>query len=249
MIIIKNSSEVRKMMKAGQIVAKVLNVVGESVSPGMTTAEIDRIASKIIKEGRATASFKGYGGFPASVCTSVNNQVIHGIPGSYRLVEGDIISVDVGVCCDGFHADAARTFPVGNISPESARLIDVTEQSFFKALEVCREGNRVSDISRAVQSYVEENGFSVVRNFVGHGLGRSLHEEPEIPNYVGRKISGSPRLENGLTIAVEPMVNQGSFDVDTLDDGWTVVTKDGSLSAHYENSIAVTKGEAVILTF
>lgn len=249
MIIIKNNSEIQKMMKSGKIVSRVLSVIGESVCPGMTTAQIDRIASRVIKESKATASFKGYGGFPASVCTSVNNQVIHGIPGDYRLAEGDILSVDVGAFYDGFHADAARTFAVGNISDDAKRLVDVTEQSFFQALGVCRDGNRVSDISHAVQSYVEGNGFSVVRNFVGHGVGRNLHEEPEIPNYVSKNSSGSPRLTDGLTIAIEPMVNQGECDVSTLEDGWTVVTKDGSLSAHYENTIAVTKGEAVILTF
>lgn len=249
MIIIKNSNEVQKMQKAGKIVAKVLSVIGESISEGITTAEIDRIASRIIKENNGIASFKGYGGFPASVCTSVNDQVIHGIPGNYRLSDGDIISVDVGVLYDEFHADSARTFAVGNISEEARTLIEVTEQSFFQGLKECREGNRISDISSAVQSYAEGKGFSVVRNFVGHGIGRSLHEDPEVPNFISRVPSRNPRLAEGMTIAIEPMVNQGSCDVVTLNDGWTVVTKDGRLSAHYEHSVAVTKDEAVLLTF
>lgn len=252
MITIKSSAEIELMKKAGEIVALVHEALREAVKPGITTIELDRIAEKIIRDKDAIPSFKGYKGlpgaidYPASVCTSVNDEVIHGVPGNRELKSGDIISIDIGVNFGGVHADAARTYAVGEITEHARRLIRVTEESFFKGIENAVEGKRLSDISEAIQDYVESNGFSVVRDYVGHGIGREMHEAPEIPNY--RTPIRGPRLQKGMTLAIEPMVNAGDYHVRLLDNRWTVVTADGSLSAHYENTIAVMDGEPLILT-
>lgn len=240
------------MRKAGEVVMLIHKRLEEIIAPGVTTRELDRVAAEVIRSKGAIPSFKGvpcpYGGmdYPGVICASVNEEVIHGIPGDRVLKAGDIISIDTGAILDGFHGDAARTYAVGPVSPEALRLISVTEEAFNRGMAQAVEGNRIRDISRAVQSYVEENGFSVVRDYVGHGIGREMHEEPQIPNYV------SPykgiRLSAGMTLAIEPMVNAGTWRVRVLDDKWTVVTADGSLSAHYENTIAVTADGPVILT-
>lgn len=234
------------MRLAGQITAAARELAGKMVRPGVTTLEIDTAVRKFIESRGATPSFLGYGGFPGSACISVNDEVIHGIPGNLVLKEGDIVSVDVGACIGGFHGDCAATFPCGTISPEAARLIAVTEQSFWEGMKFARFGYRVGDISAAIQKYVEDNGFSIVRDYVGHGVGANLHESPEVPNY--GKPGHGPRLAPGMTLAVEPMVNQGGWKVKVMKDGWTVRTADGSLAAHYENSFLITKGEPEILT-
>ncbi|MGU9182840.1 type I methionyl aminopeptidase [Clostridium perfringens] len=246
MIILKNENEIDLMRKAGKILGETLNLLKEKVRPGITTTELDRIAEEFITKHGATPSFKGLYGFPASLCISVNNQVIHGFPGSYELKDGDIVSIDCGVCLNGFHSDAARAFGVGNISEEAEKLIRITEESFFKGIEKAYVDNRLTDISNEIQQYVEANGFSVVRDFVGHGIGRKVHEDPEVPNF-GRPGRG-PKLMAGMVLAIEPMVNMGSYRVKTLDDGWTVVTADGKLSAHYENTVAILPNGPEILT-
>ena len=246
MITIKNERELRSMRQACRITAAARALAGEMVRPGVSTGEIDKAVHDYIVAQGAKPSFLGYHGFPASACISVNNTVIHGIPGGYVLAEGDIVSVDVGAFYEGFHGDCAATFACGAISTEAKTLIDVTRQSFYEGMRYARRGNRVQDISHAIQTYVESNGFSVVRAFVGHGVGRQLHEEPEVPNY-GNPGRG-PRLLPGMTLAVEPMVNEGVFDVRVLKDGWTTVTADGKLSAHYENTVLITDGEPEILT-
>ena len=246
MIIIKNNQEIDRMRSAGKIVAETLLLVEEKVRPGITTAELDRIAEEFITKHGARPSFKGLYGFPASLCISVNEQVVHGIPGGYVLKDGDIISVDCGANINGFHGDAARTFGVGNISEEAEKLINVTKESFFRGIEYAKVGNRLTDISHEIQSYVEASGFSVVRDFVGHGIGRVVHEDPDIPNY-GRPGRG-PKLVEGMALAIEPMVNVGNYKVKTLKDDWTVVTSDGSLSAHYENTIVILPDGPEILT-
>ena len=246
MIIIKNNKEIDLMRAAGKIVAETLLLVEEKVRPGITTAELDRIAEEFITKHGARPSFKGLYGFPASLCISVNEQVVHGIPGGYVLKDGDIISVDCGAYINGFHGDAARTFGVGNISEEAEKLINVTRESFFKGIEYAKVGNRLTDISHEIQSYVEASGFSVVRDFVGHGIGRVVHEDPDVPNY-GRPGRG-PKLVEGMALAIEPMVNVGNYKVKTLNDDWTVVTSDGSLSAHYENTIVILPDGPEILT-
>ena len=246
MVAIKNSRELRVMREACVVSARALQKAGEAVEPGVTTGEIDRVVRRYIESQGAKPSFLGYGGFPASACISVNNTVIHGIPGDRVLQEGDIVSVDVGAYFRGFHGDCAATYPCGKISPEAQRLIDVTRQSFFQGLKFAKQGNRISDISHAIQTYVESNGYSVVRDFVGHGVGAQLHEEPEVRNF-GAPGHG-PRMLKGMTLAIEPMVNQGAYDVMVLKDKWTTVTADGSLSAHYENTVLITDGEPEILT-
>ena len=246
MIIIKNNKEIDLMRSAGKIVAETLLLIEKKVRPGITTAELDRIAEEFITKHGARPSFKGLYGFPASLCISVNEQVVHGIPGGYVLKDGDIISVDCGAYKNGFHGDAARTFGVGNISEEAKKLINVTRESFFKGIEYAKVGNRLTDISHEIQSYVEASGFSVVRDFVGHGIGRVVHEDPDIPNY-GRPGRG-PKLVEGMALAIEPMVNVGNYKVKTLNDDWTVVTSDGSLSAHYENTIVILPDGPEILT-
>ncbi len=234
------------MRQACRITAAARALAGEMVRPGVKTKEIDKAVHDFIVAQGAKPSFLNYTGYPASACISVNNVVIHGIPGDYTLQEGDIVSIDVGAFWKGFHGDCAATFACGEISPEAEKLISVTKQSFFEGLKLARQGYRVSDISHAVQAYVEENGFSVVRAFVGHGVGENLHEEPEVPNY-GSPGRG-PRLIRGMTLAIEPMVNMGGHDVRILKDRWTTVTADGSLSAHYENTVLITDGEPEILT-
>ena len=246
MITIKNENELRSMRRACRITAEARALAGSMVKPGVSTREIDKAVHDYIVAQGAKPSFLNYNGFPASVCISVNDCVIHGIPGGYILKEGDIVSVDVGAQIEGFHGDCAATYPCGAISTEAQRLIDVTKESFFVGIKEATKGHRVSDISHAIQTYVESNGFSVVRSFVGHGIGRKLHEDPEVPNFgpAGR----GPRLLKGMTLAIEPMVNAGIHDVHILKDGWTVLTNDGKLSAHYENTVLITDGEPEILT-
>ncbi|MBR4875942.1 MAG: type I methionyl aminopeptidase [Clostridia bacterium] len=246
MIKIKSTHEIKLMQEAGQIAAAARAAAGALVAPGITTRELDNAARKVIEGFGAKPSFLGYNGFPASICCSINHQVIHGFPGKYKLQEGDIVKIDVGANYMGYHGDCADTFAVGKITEEAQRLIEVTRQSFYEGIKLAREGQRVSDISHAVQEYVEKNGFSVVRDYVGHGVGSELHEAPEVPNY-GNPGRGA-RLVAGMTLAIEPMVNAGGYQVKTLRDGWTVETVDGSLSAHYENSILITKGDPIILT-
>ena len=246
MIPVKNERELVVMRKACKITAAARALAGEMVRPGVTTGEIDKaIHDYIISQG-ARPTFLHYNGFPASACISVNDVVIHGIPGGYVLKEGDIVSVDVGAFYQGFTGDCAATFPCGEVSPLARKLIEVTQQSFFEGVKFARQGYRVSDIGHAVQTYVESNGFSVVRAFVGHGVGAALHEEPEVPNF--GKPGRGPRLIKGMPLAVEPMVTAGHYDVRVLKDKWTTVTADGSLAAHYENSILITDGEPEILT-
>ncbi len=246
MVTLKSKSEIEKMKQAGVVTYGALCAVRDGIRPGVTTKELDKIAEDYIRANGCIPSFKGYGGFPGSVCASVNDEIIHGIPDNRVLVEGDIISIDVGACYQGYHSDACRTFPVGKISEEAQRLIDVTRQSFFEALAYAKDGYRISDISKAVQDYVEANGFSVLRNYCGHGVGASLHEDPEVPNYVGG--GRGIRIRPGMTLAVEPMVCEGKKDYCVADNDWTVLTRDGKLSAHYENSILVTSGEPFLLT-
>lgn len=234
------------MRRAGKITAAARALAGEMVTPGVTTREIDKAVHDFILSQGAIPTFLGYSGYPASVCVSINEEVIHGIPGSRVIKDGDIVSIDVGATKDGYVGDCAATFIAGECDEESKRLIEVTRQSFFEGIKFARPGYRVSDISHAVQSYAEGNGFSVVREFVGHGVGREMHEEPEVPNY-GAPGHG-PRLTAGMTIAVEPMINAGGVGIRILKDGWTVVTADGKRSAHYENTILITNGDPVILT-
>ena len=246
MIAIKNEHELQSMRQACKITAAARALAGEMVRPGVTTKQIDKAVHDYIVSQGAKPSFLGYGGFPGSACVSVNEVVIHGIPGGYVLKDGDIVSVDVGAYYKGFHGDCAATFACGTISQETQRLIDVTRQSFFEGIKYAKRGYRVSDISHAVQKHVESNGFSVVRTFVGHGVGAQLHEEPEVPNF-GAPGRG-PRLLPGMTLAIEPMVNMGTHEVRVLKDRWTTVTADGKLAAHYENTVLITDGEPEILT-
>ena len=234
------------MRKACQITAAARKLAGDMIRPGITTREIDKAVHHFILSQGAKPSFLGYAGYPASVCISVNEEVIHGIPGGRRLKEGDIVSIDVGAYYHGFHGDCAATYPCGKISREAQLLIDVTQQSFFEGIKHARQGGRVSDISHAVQTYAESFGFGVVREYVGHGVGEKMHEEPEIPNY-GAPGRG-PRLIRGMTIAVEPMITLGNPGIRVLKDDWTVVTLDGKLAAHYENTVLITDGEPEILT-
>ena len=246
MITIKNERELASMREACIITARARALAGEMVKPGVSTKAIDQAVYDFIVAQGAKPSFLNYNGFPASACISVNGTVIHGIPGGYILKEGDIVSIDVGAYYKGFHGDCAATFACGAISTDAQTLIDVTEQSFYEGMKAAKKGKRVQDISHAIQTYVESNGFAIVRSFVGHGVGRKLHEEPEVPNF-GTPGRG-PRLLPGMTLAVEPMVNAGTHEVRILQDGWTVVTADGKLSAHYENTVLITDGEPEILT-
>src|SRR4030043_1228068 len=246
MIILKSPKEIEKIAKSCDIVARALNAVRDIVRPGIATEEIESFVDAYIRSNNAIPAFKGYRGYPASVCTSVNNEVIHGIPSDRVLKEGDILSIDLGVYKDGFYGDAAYTFPVGRIHSDAERLIKITEEALYIGIEKARIGNRVSDISHSIQRHVETNGFSVVRAFVGHGIGSELHEEPQIPN-LGDPGRG-PRRTAGMTLAIEPMVNQGGYEVLIRDDGWTAVTVDGKLSAHFEHTILVTLDNPSILT-
>lgn len=246
MIVTKSLAELETMREAGRITAAALRVVGEAVRPGVTTAELDALAEEVIRSAGAVPAFKGYHGFPATLCTSVDSEVVHGIPGRRRLAEGQILSVDCGAVVDGYYGDCAMTFPVGAVSAQARRLIEVTRGSLEAAIERCVPGVRLYDISAAVQSVVEGAGFSVVREYVGHGIGRSMHEDPQVPNY-GQAGTG-PVLHAGTVLAIEPMVNAGGHDVRSLADGWTVVTADGSLSAHFEHTVAITEGGPWVLT-
>ena len=246
MIAIKNERELNVMRRACEITAAARALAGEMVRPGVTTKQIDKAVHDYIVSQGAKPSFLGYHGYPGSACISVNETVIHGIPDGRVLKDGDIVSIDVGAFYRGFHGDCAATFACGTISAEAEKLIEVTKQSFFEGIRFAKRGHRVSDISHAIQTYVESNGFSVVRSFVGHGVGAQLHEEPEVPNY-GAPGRG-PRLIPGMTLAIEPMVNVGGHEVRVLKDNWTVVTIDGKLSAHYENTVLITDGEPEILT-
>jgi len=245
-IVTKSAAELEIMREAGRVTAAALRAVGEAVRPGVTTGELDALAEDVIRSAGAAPAFKGYHGFPASLCTSVNAEVVHGIPGKRRLHAGDILSVDCGAIVDGYYGDAARTFPVGEPTDEALRLMKVTSESLEAGIACCVPGQRLYDVSAAVQGIVEAAGFSVVREYVGHGIGRSMHEDPQVPNY-GRAGTG-PVLQTGVVLAIEPMVNAGGADVRSLDDGWTVVTVDGSLSAHFEHTVAVTDGGPFVLT-
>lgn len=247
MISIKSGREIDLMRSAGKMVAETLELLKEVIKPGITSKELDIMAENYILKCGGIPAFKGYNGFPASICTSINNQVVHGIPNeNVVLKDGDIVGIDIGVSYKAYNGDAARTFAVGEISNEAKKLLKVTEDSFFAGIECAIVGNRLSDISHAIQKHVESNGCSVVRDYVGHGIGRQIHEEPQIPNY-GRPGKG-PRLMPGMALAIEPMVNLGKYGVKTLDDEWTVVTSDGSLSSHYENTILITAERPEILT-
>ena len=247
MITIKSKTEIEKMRAAGKITGEALKLIEKHIKPGISTAELDKIAYDFIISKGATPSFLHYNGFPGSICASPNDWVVHGIPSKdIVLAEGDIISIDMGAYKDGYHSDAARTFAVGKISDEAQRLIDVTKQSFFEGIAHVIHGAKLGDVSAAIQEYVEKNGYSVVRDLVGHGIGKNLHEDPNVPNF-GTRGKGV-KLAAGMTLAIEPMVNAGEYDVCVLDDDWTVVTEDGSLSAHYENTILVTKDGCEILT-
>ena len=244
---IKSAREIELMREAGNILAIVHEELEKFLRPGISTLDIDKKGYEIIKSYDCIPSFLNYNGYPASICISINDEVVHGIPSKQRILqEGDIVSLDAGVIYKGYHSDAARTHGIGEISQEAQKLIDVTKQSFFEGIKLAKEGNHLHDISKAIQQYVESNGFSVVRDLVGHGVGKELHEDPQIPNY---KAPGrGPKLLEGMTLAIEPMVNQGAYDVWWLEDDWTVVTQDGSLSAHYENTVLVTKEGPEILS-
>jgi len=246
MIILKSAEEIEKMRKSGQIAAQISQKLTEKVKIGVTTEELDRVASTLIKMHKARPAFLGFRGFPASICTSVNAQIVHGIPGSYRLREGDIISLDFGVVHQGYYSDMAMTLPVGSISEDAQRLIEVTRSALVSGISQMVPGNRLYDISSAIQECAESNGFSVVRDLVGHGIGQKMHEEPQIPNF-GKKSTG-PYLKAGMVFALEPMVNMGGYEIRTLDDHWTVVTADGSLSCHFEHTVAITDNGPEILT-
>lgn len=246
MIILRSDEEISQIRKAGRIVALTLAKMKKIAKAGITTKELDRVAEEEIKKNGGYPAFKGYKGYPATICASVNEVVVHGIPSERRIAAGDILSIDVGVRHGSFFADAAITVAIGDISDTAQKLIKVTEEALYRGIENARPGKRLSDVSASIQSHVESNGFSVVRSFVGHGIGEKIHEEPEIPNF-GAPNKG-PRLESGMILAIEPMVNEGKFDVEILEDGWTAITTDRRLSAHFEHTIAVRKGEAEILT-
>lgn len=246
-VTIKSNREIELMREAGRILALVHEELEKVIKPGITTKEIDRLGEELIRSYGCIPSFLNYNGYPASICVSVNDEVVHGIPSKKRILrEGDIVSLDAGVIYKGYHSDAARTHAVGEISKEAQKLIDVTRESFFEGIKYAKAGNHLFDISKAIQNYVESNGYSVVRDLVGHGIGSALHEDPQIPNFKQR--GRGPKLVPGMTLAIEPMVNMGAFDVWWLEDDWTVVTQDESLSAHYENTILITEGEPEILS-
>jgi len=246
-ITIKSEREIELMREAGKILSQVHDILAKEVKPGVSTWHIDKIGHEAITDLGCKPSFLGYDGYPASICVSVNDEVIHGIPSKTRILkEGDIVSIDAGVIYKGYQSDAARTHACGEISPRAKELIEVTRQSFFEAIKFAREGNHLFDISAAVEEYVTPHGFTCVRDFVGHGIGREMHEEPQIPNFKQKR--RGPKLCAGMTLAIEPMINMGRYDVVWMDDDWTIVTEDGSLSAHYENTILITKGEPEILS-
>jgi len=245
-IVRKSQQEIERMAAAGRVVADTLTAIGERARPGVTTAELDALADELIRSQSGEPTFKGYKGYPAAICTSPNDMVVHGIPGPYELVDGDVLSVDVGVTLDGFVADSAYTFAIGEISPEAERLLEVCQAALAAGIDQCRSGGRLSDIGHAVQSVTEEAGFSVVRSLVGHGVGRSMHEDPQIPNF-GEPGRG-PVLAEGMTFAIEPMINAGGAEVILHDDRWSISTADRSLSAHFEHTVAITEAGPRILT-
>lgn len=246
-ISIKTEREIELMRKSGQLLAKVHEELGKELHEGMTTKEIDRLGEEIIRSYGCIPNFLNYNGYPASICVSVNDEVVHGIPSEHRYLQnGDIVSLDAGLIYKGYHSDAARTHGIGEISETAQRLIDVTRQSFFEGIKYAKPGNHLVDIARGIQTYAEQAGFSVVRDLTGHGIGTSLHEDPEIPNFVRRRRGA--KLQKGMTLAIEPMINEGTYDVWWLEDDWTVVTRDGKLAAHYENTIAITEDGCEILT-
>ena len=246
MIVCRSQAEIDKLRKVNQLVGRILSELRQLAAPGLTTQDINRLAEERVRAAGAEPAFKGYHGFPATICASVNEQVVHGIPSDRTLVEGDILSIDMGAKLDGYYGDSAVTVAIGKVAPEAARLLRVTEESLFRGIEAVKPGGRVTDIGAAVQAHVEANGFSIVRDFVGHGIGTSLHEEPQIANYGpgGR----GPRLSDGMVLAIEPMVNAGKAAVKVLSDGWTAVTRDGSLSAHFEHTVVVTPDGCEVLT-
>lgn len=246
MIHLKTPLEIEKMKKAGKVVGDLLKFLEEKIKIGMTTKQVDTLAYNFIKRAGATPSFLNYAGYPASICCSIDDEVVHGIPSDRLIEEGQIVSIDVGAIVDGWQGDAARTFLMGEVSPEKKKLVEVTKQCFFEGIKEFKAGNRLGDIGHAIQTYAESNGFSVVRSLVGHGIGREMHEDPSVPNY-GTKGSGI-RLSNGLVLAIEPMINLGTYKVNCKSDGWTVVTYDGKPSAHYENTVALTENGLEILT-
>ena len=247
MIVIKNKEEIELMKVAGSVTMKMLEELPEVIKPGISTKDIDLWCENFILKHGQKPAFKGYGGFPATACVSVNEEVVHGIPSKKRILhEGDIVSIDLGTIYKGYYSDAARTYPVGKISEENARLIKVAEESFFEGLKFCRKGNRIGDISHAVQQYVEAAGFSVIRDYTGHGVGRNLHEDPAVPNY--GKADHGPKLVPGMVLAIEPMIAAGDYDVEVLSNNWTAVMCDGSYAAHYENSVVITEDEPILLT-
>jgi methionyl aminopeptidase len=247
MIVIKSQEEIELMSQAGAVTAQILEELYKVIEPGISTKDIDEFVEENILKNKMIPAFKGYNGFPASTCVSINQEVVHGIPSKKRILkQGDIVSVDVGTIHKGYYSDAARTYPVGEIDDSAQKLITITMESFYEGLNFCKPGYRLSDISHAIQKHVEENGFSVVRDFVGHGIGNSMHEAPQIPNY-GIPDRG-PRLVPGMVLAIEPMVNEGTYQVEVLEDNWTVVTRDGKRSAHYENTVVITENEPLLLT-
>jgi methionyl aminopeptidase len=246
MIILKTKREIEIMRKAGKLVAESHDLVRRHIKPGVTTLELDQIVEDFLRSQNAIPTFKGYSGFPFSICASVNEEVVHGFPSTRKLAEGDIVSIDIGATFEGYVGDSAKTFLVGKVDDEKRRLVEVTRQCFYEGIKFAKESYRLSDISHAIQQYAESNGFSVVRDFVGHGVGRNMHESPQIPNF-GKPNKG-PRLQEGMVLAIEPMINAGTYNVKVLDNDWTVVTIDGKPSAHYEHTVAITDGEPLLLT-
>jgi len=246
MIILKTKREIEIMRSAGRLVAECHELVRRHIKPGITTLELDSLVEDYLKSQNAIPTFKGYSGFPYSICASVNEEVVHGFPSKRKLAEGDIVSIDIGATFEGYVGDSAKTFLVGEVDDEKRRLVEVTRQCFYEGIKFAKVSYRLSDISHAIQQYAESNGFSVVRDFVGHGIGRNMHESPQIPNF-GKPNKG-PRLQEGMVLAIEPMINAGTYNVKVLDNDWTVVTVDGKPSAHYEHTVAITDGEPLLLT-
>jgi len=246
MIELKSKDEIAKMRRAGEIAAKVLAEVASAVKPGIKTKELDKLAEQLIKSQGAIALFKGYNGFPASICVSINEEVVHGIPGKREIHEGDIVGIDLGVNYDGYCSDIATTVMVGEVGAEKKKLVEVTREALNRAIKICKNGNKIGDVAHAVQSYVEENGYSVVRALAGHGIGKNMHEDPEVPNY--GKPGFGVELKPGMVIAIEPMVNMGGYEVMAKNDNWTIVTSDSKPSAHFEHTVAVTENSALVLT-
>lgn len=247
-VTIKSAADIQKMKAAGRVVEQTLELMARLAKPGVSTLELNREADAFIRSQGAIPSFLNYNGYPMSICTSVNEQVVHGIPGSYRLRDGDIVGIDVGAFLEGFHGDAARTLLIGNVAGEVAELVKVTRECFFEGIKLAKEGYRISDISGAIQAHAETHGYGVVRDLIGHGIGSKMHEPPDVPNFTGGPYGRGVRLAPGMTLAIEPMINLGGHEVFQKDDGWTVVTRDGKPSAHYENTILITDGEPELLT-